>query len=80
MGRAAAVLRREVATPRVAAAAVLVVALAAYYAWHEEVVDLSKWWDIAILALCLILLALRSRLERLRRELDAAYLSLDEQS
>jgi hypothetical protein len=54
VGRAAAVLRREVATPRVAAAAVLVVALAAYYAWHEDVVDLSKWWDIAFLALCLI--------------------------
>ena len=34
----------------------------------------------AFLTLCLILLALRSRLERLRRELDAAYLALDEQS
>lgn len=49
MGRAAAVL-----TPRVAAFAVLAFALGAYYAWHEDVVDLSKWWDVAFLALCLI--------------------------
>jgi hypothetical protein len=41
-------------TPRVAAFAVLAVALGAYYAAHEEVVDLSKWWDIGFLALCLI--------------------------
>ena len=53
MGRAAAVLRR-VATPRVAAFAVFAVALGAYYAWHEQLVDLSKWWNIAFLALCLI--------------------------
>ena len=53
MGRAAAVLRR-LATPRVAAFAVLAVALGAYYAWHEQLVDLSKWWNIAFLALCLI--------------------------
>jgi hypothetical protein len=54
VGRAATVLRREVATPRVAALAVLAIALGAYYAAHESVVDLSKWWDIAFLALCLI--------------------------
>jgi hypothetical protein len=54
VGGAAAVLRREVATPRVAAFAVLSAALAAYYAAHDDVVDLSKWWDIAFLALCLI--------------------------
>ena len=29
-------------------------ALGAYYAWHEQLVDLSKWWNIAFLALCLI--------------------------
>ena len=40
--------------PRVAAFAVLAVALGAYYAWHEQLVDLSKWWNIAFLALCLI--------------------------
>ena len=40
--------------PRVAAPfAVLAVALGAY-AWHEQLVDLSKWWNIAFLALCLI--------------------------
>jgi heme exporter protein C len=39
------------------------------------------WLSVAaFLTLCLILLALRARLERLRRELDAAYLALDEQS
>jgi hypothetical protein len=54
VGRAAAVLRREAATPRVAAFAVLVVALGAYYAAHEDLVDLSKWWDVAFFALCLI--------------------------
>ena len=53
MGRASALLRR-VATPRVAAFAVLAVALGAYYAWHEQLVDLSKWWNVAFLALCLI--------------------------
>jgi hypothetical protein len=54
VGGAAAVLSRGVASPRAAAFAVLAVALAAYYAAHQEVVDLSKWWDIAFLALCLI--------------------------
>ncbi len=54
MGGAAAVLTREAVTPRVAAFAVLAVALGAYYAWHEQVVDLSTWWDVAFLALCLI--------------------------
>jgi heme exporter protein C len=39
------------------------------------------WLGVAaFLTLSLILLALRSRLERLRRELDSAYLALDEQS
>jgi hypothetical protein len=41
-------------TPRVAAFAVLVVAVTAYYAAHDQLVDLSKWWDIGFLALCLI--------------------------
>ena len=54
MGRASALLSRGVATPRAAAFAVLVVALAAYYSAHQDVIDLSKWWDIAFLALCLI--------------------------
>ncbi|HEY7707305.1 MAG TPA: hypothetical protein VH968_09085 [Gaiellaceae bacterium] len=54
MGRAAALLSRRHATRRVVAFAVLGVALGAYYAAHEHVVDLSKWWDIAFLALCLI--------------------------
>ncbi|HET7857277.1 MAG TPA: hypothetical protein VFL41_12550 [Gaiellaceae bacterium] len=49
MGRAAALL-----SPRVAAFAVLAAALAAYYTWHDDVVDLSTWWDVAFLALCLI--------------------------
>lgn len=53
MGRAAAVLRR-VATPRGAAFCVLGVALAAYYAWHEQLVDLSQWWNVAFFALCLL--------------------------
>ena len=54
MGRASAVLIRDAATPRVAAFAILAVALAGYYAAHDELVDLSKWWDIGFLALCLI--------------------------
>jgi hypothetical protein len=54
VGRAPALLIRDVATPRVAAFCVLVAALAAYYAGHDELVDLSKWWDLAFLALCLI--------------------------
>ena len=53
MGRAAALLRRD-AAPRVAGFAAVALALGAYYAWHRELVDLSKWWDIAFLALCLI--------------------------
>ncbi len=54
MGRASPLLIRDAATPRVVAFAVLIVALAAYYATHDELVDLSKWWDIGFLALCLI--------------------------
>jgi hypothetical protein len=54
VGRAPAVLIRRAATPRVAALAVLAVALGGYYATHERLVDLSKWWDIGFLALCLI--------------------------
>src|SRR5688572_11569701 len=39
------------------------------------------WLSVAaFLTLSLILLALRARLERLRRELDGAYLALDEQT
>jgi hypothetical protein len=54
VGRASALLSRGVATPRAAAFAVLAVSLGGYYAAHEEVIDLSKWWDVAFLALCLI--------------------------
>jgi hypothetical protein len=54
VGRASAVLIRDAATPRVAAFVILVAALAGYYAAHDELVDLSKWWDIAFLAFCLI--------------------------
>jgi hypothetical protein len=54
VGRASAVLIRDAATPRVAAFAVLAVALAGYYAAHDGLVDLSKWWDVGFLALCLI--------------------------
>jgi hypothetical protein len=54
VGGASALLSRAVATPRAAAFAVLVVGLGAYYAAHEEVVDLSKWWDVGFLALCLM--------------------------
>jgi hypothetical protein len=54
VGRAPAVLIGQAATPRVAAFAVLAFALGAYYAAHEQVIDLSKWWDIAFLAACLI--------------------------
>jgi hypothetical protein len=54
VGRASSVLIRDAATPRVAAFVILVAALAGYYAAHDELVDLSKWWDIAFLALCLI--------------------------
>jgi hypothetical protein len=53
VGRASALLS-GVATPRVAAFAVIAAALGAYYAAHDELIDLSKWWDIAFLALCLI--------------------------
>jgi hypothetical protein len=41
-------------TPRVAAFVVLAVALGGYYWAHEELTDLSTWWDVAFLALCLI--------------------------
>jgi hypothetical protein len=54
VGGASALLSRGVATPRAAAFAVLAAGLGAYYAAHENVVDLSKWWDVAFLALCLI--------------------------
>ena len=54
VGRTPALLIRDVAAPRVAAFCVLVAALAAYYAGHDELVDLSTWWDVAFLTLCLI--------------------------
>jgi hypothetical protein len=54
VGRASSVLIRDAVTPRVAAFVILVAALAGYYAAHDEFVDLSKWWDIAFLASCLI--------------------------
>jgi len=54
VGRAPTVLIRGVATPRAAAFGVLLLALGAYYATHDELVDLSTWWDVGFLALCLI--------------------------
>jgi hypothetical protein len=54
VGGAPAVLIRNAATPRVVAFGVLAAALAGYYATHDELVDLSKWWDLAFLAVCLI--------------------------
>ncbi|HEX2434546.1 MAG TPA: hypothetical protein VHI55_11425, partial [Gaiellaceae bacterium] len=49
MGRATAVLG-----PRVGAFALLAVALGLYYAFTEDLVELSKWWELAFIALCLI--------------------------
>jgi hypothetical protein len=49
VGRATAVLG-----PRVGAFALLAVALGLYYAFTEDLVDLSKWWELAFIALCLI--------------------------
>jgi hypothetical protein len=49
VGRASAVL-----TPRAGAFALLAVALGAYYAAVDGLVDLSKWWELGFLALCLI--------------------------
>jgi hypothetical protein len=40
--------------PRVAAFIVLSLTLAAYYAANDQLVDLSKWWELAFLAACLI--------------------------
>jgi hypothetical protein len=49
VGRATAVLG-----PRVGAFALLAVALGLYYAFTEDLVELSKWWELAFIALCLI--------------------------
>jgi hypothetical protein len=49
VGRASALL-----TPRAGAFALLVAALAAYYATVDDLVDLSKWWELAFLSFCLI--------------------------
>jgi hypothetical protein len=38
-------------TRRVAALAVLAAALAVYFAVHESLPNLTKWWDVAVLAL-----------------------------
>jgi hypothetical protein len=46
VGGAAAVL----AARRLLALAALAAALAAYYAWHESLPNLTLWWDIALLA------------------------------
>ena len=49
VGRASALL-----TARAVAAAGLGALLGAYYVWHESLVDLSLWWDVAFLALVLM--------------------------
>ena len=49
VGRATALLG-----PRVGAFALLAVALGLYYAFTEDLVELSKWWELAFIALCLI--------------------------
>ena len=49
VGRASALL-----TPRVGVFALLAVDLGLYYAGVDAFVDLSKWWELAFLALCLI--------------------------
>jgi hypothetical protein len=50
VGRASALL----ASPRAAAFAALAVGLGAYYTAHESLVDLSLWWEVAFLGLCLM--------------------------
>ncbi|HZB34928.1 MAG TPA: hypothetical protein VE440_02540 [Gaiellaceae bacterium] len=50
MGRASALLEPR----RVAAFAALAVALGAYYAYTDRLVDLSRSWEIAFLGLCLM--------------------------
>ena len=49
VGRATALLG-----PRVGAFALLAVSLGLYYAFTEDLVELSKWWELAFIALCLI--------------------------
>jgi hypothetical protein len=49
VGGASAVL-----APRVLVGAALAALLGAYYAWHEELRNLSLWWDVAFLALVLM--------------------------
>jgi hypothetical protein len=49
VGRASPLL-----TLRAAAFALLAVALGLYYAFSEDLVDLSKWWELGFLAVCLI--------------------------
>lgn len=49
VGRASALL-----SPRAGAFALLAVALGAYYAFTDDLADLSKWWELAFIALCLI--------------------------
>jgi hypothetical protein len=55
VGGAPAVLdAARVLTPRVGAFVVLAGALAAYYAVNDVLVDLSQWWELGFLAVCLI--------------------------
>jgi len=49
VGRASALL-----TPRAGAFALLAAALGVYYAVVDELDDLSKWWELAFLAVCLL--------------------------
>jgi hypothetical protein len=50
VGRATAVLTRR----RLAALGVLAAVLAAYFAGHESLPDVSTWWDVAFIALLVI--------------------------
>jgi len=50
VGRAATVLTRW----RIVAFAVLAAVLAAYFAFHEDLRNLSLWWDVAFIALLVI--------------------------
>jgi len=49
VGRATALL-----TPRVAAFTAAAAAIGSYYALNDELRDLSKWWELSFLAVCLI--------------------------
>jgi hypothetical protein len=45
---------RRLTSPRVVAFALLAAALVSYFAAHESLPNVSKWWDVAILALLVL--------------------------